>query len=40
MKQMMPYVEPDQYENYVEFMDNLEGINEKIKVRRKGAGNE
>lgn len=40
MKQMMPYVEPDQYENYVEFMDNLEGINEKVKLRRKGAGNE
>ena len=40
MKQMLPYVEPDQYENYVEFTDNLESINQKVKVRRKGAGNE
>lgn len=40
MRQMQPFAEPDYYENYVEFMDNLEGINEKVKLRRKGAGNE
>lgn len=40
MRQMQPYVEPDQYENYVEFTENLERINGSLKARSKGVENE
>ena len=43
MKQMQPYVEPDQYDNYTEFNNNLQELSTRLKEAvgdDKGAGNE
>lgn len=40
MRQLQPYIEPDQYENYVEFTENLEMMNDKMRERRRGTGDE
>lgn len=43
MKQVQPYVAPDQYDNYTEFNDNLQELSTRLKKAvgdDKGAGNE
>lgn len=43
MKQMQPYVAPDQYDNYTEFNNNLQELSTRLKEAvgdDKGAGNE
>lgn len=43
MKQVQPYVAPDQYDNYTEFNDNLQELSTRLKKavgEDKGAGNE
>lgn len=43
MKQVQPYVAPDQYDNYTEFNDNLQELSMRLKKavgEDKGAGNE
>lgn len=43
MKQILPYVEPGQYDNYVEFTENLERTNshlKKLSGNEEGAGDE
>ena len=43
MKQVQPYIAPDQYDNYTEFNDNLQELSTRLKEAvgdDKGAGNE
>lgn len=43
MKQVQPYVAPDQYDNYTEFNNNLQELSTRLKKAvgdNKGAGNE
>ena len=43
MKQVQPYIAPDQYDNYTEFNDNLQELSTRLKKavgEDKGAGNE